>query len=48
MTETERRFLEAMEKERSLIGGTPTAYGEVNILKAGVRELVKIIEEIKE
>ena len=46
MTEIERRFLDAMDEKRNVIGGTPTPYGEVQILEAGVRKLVEIIEEV--
>jgi len=52
MTKIESRFLEAMDrKRRQFWAGARDrlpAYGEVKVLEAGVKELVKILEEMEE
>ena len=48
MKDIEGRFLAKMTQAAKDIGGNPinrTAFGEVAILEAGVREIIKILEE---
>jgi hypothetical protein len=44
--QVDKRVTHAMSEARKRMGGTPTNYGEIEILRSGLGELCNIVQDI--